>query len=79
MYNYDRDSYTCDICGVEGDWGGGDERRGNFWECELCYSHFCTMCFIEKHGSIEFLKMMNDSDLVLCPSCWATHRSEYVD
>ena len=50
LYNMSRDTYTCDICGLEEKWDAHDDRRGDLWECDYCGKHFCTACFVGEAG-----------------------------
>ena len=70
MYRMSKDTYNCDICGVEVKWDGHDEKKGTIWECERCGTHFCTDCFVKAEGQEAFDWMMKDSPRVLCPECY---------
>lgn len=70
MYNTEKDTYTCDICGVEIKWDSTDDQNGIMWGCEKCDTNFCTKCFVEQHGWEEYCEMLQESDQVLCPVCW---------
>lgn len=51
-------------------WDYSHETHGNMWGCEKCQTHFCSKCFIDRHGADAFRRMMQDCDKILCPSCW---------
>lgn len=70
MYSMGRDSYACDLCGVELPWDGSDECQGDMWECEVCGTHFCTKCFVDRLGRKRFDNMLRGGDKVLCPECF---------
>lgn len=62
--------YSCDVCGFEMDWDGSDEVHGEMWGCERCGTTFCSKCFQDKFGQKQYMDMMQNSDLVLCPDCY---------
>lgn len=70
MYNCIKDTYTCDLCGFEMEWDASDLVHGEMWGCEKCGDTFCSKCFIDRHGRKEYMKMMQDSDLIYCPVCY---------
>lgn len=70
VYNNDRDTYSCDICGFESEWEVNDDVHGELWSCEKCGKIFCTKCFTDRFGSDEYLEMINNADQVHCPDCW---------
>ena len=70
MYLMDIDTYECDICGFQEKWNDHDDRRGDMWECENCMKHFCTDCFIKRHGSKAFHGMLGNAAFILCPDCF---------
>lgn len=76
MYNTAEDTYSCDICGFEQKWDASDDIHGTMWGCEGCGDCFCSKCFIDKFGHEEYMRMMQNSDLIYCPSCWEKHRKE---
>lgn len=74
-YSMEKDTYTCDFCGMELKWNETDERRGTMWGCEKCEKHFCSACFQEMFGFPKYQAMMQNSPLVLCPNCYAKEES----
>lgn len=66
MYNMSKSTYSCDVCGFEGEWDAHDDIHGDIWECECCGTHFCTDCFVKEVGREAFDRMMRESDRVLC-------------
>ena len=62
--------YSCDICDFEMTWDRNDDIHGSMWACEKCESHFCSKCFIDRHGADAFQRMLQERDKGLCPSCW---------
>lgn len=70
MYNCIKDTYTCDLCGFEMEWDASDLVHGEMWGCEKYGDTFCSKCFIDRHGRKEYMKMMQDSDLIYCPACY---------
>lgn len=62
--------YSCDICGFEMTWDRNDGLHGCMWGCEKCESHFCSKCFIDRHGADAFHRMLRESGKALCPTCW---------
>lgn len=74
MYNTEKDTYTCDACGFEMTWDGSDDIHGEIWGCEECGDCFCSKCFIDRYGREEYMRMMQDSDIIYCPICWEKHR-----
>lgn len=70
MYNQEKDTYACDTCGFEEKWDAHDDHRGDIWECEDCYTHFCTSCFIKALGQAEWDRMLGEMSGVFCPSCY---------
>lgn len=66
MYNIDKNTYSCDVCGFEEAWDAHDDIHGDLWECECCGAHFCTACFVKEVGREAFDRMMRESDRVLC-------------
>lgn len=70
MYNLEKDTYTCDICGFEEKWDAHDDHRGDIWECEDCYKHFCTSCFIKALGQEEWDRMLGETNSIYCPTCY---------
>lgn len=70
MYSMKHDTYTCDTCGLEEKWDAHDDHRGDIWECEDCYTHFCTVCFVEALGQAEWSRMLCEMSGVFCPSCY---------
>lgn len=75
-YNLSSDTYSCDICKFELPWDSSDDIHGEIWGCEECGGTFCSKCFIDRYGHEEYMKMMQDSDQIYCPSCWGKHRQE---
>lgn len=59
------------LCGFEEYWEESDDIHGTMWECECCDTHFCTKCFIDRFGSEAYGRMIQMSDRVLCPDCYA--------
>lgn len=74
MYSMKRDTYTCDLCGCELDWGGCDDVHGTMWGCERCEIDFCSKCFIDRHGREIFEDMLQNGDKVLCPNCYGEEK-----
>ena len=70
MYNSKRDTYVCDTCGFEEKWDAHDDHRGDIWECESCYKHFCTAWFVKALGQTEWDRMVGETDRILCPDCY---------
>ena len=68
-YYMGTDKYSCDFCGIEMDWDEADEKNGTMWECEECGKHFCSACFIKRHGKLTFDHMISEEEKVLCPDC----------
>ena len=62
--------YSCDICDFEMTWDRNDDLHGGMWGCEKCESHFCSKCFIDRHGVVALRRMLQESGKVLCPTCW---------
>lgn len=74
-YSMEKDTYTCDYCGVEMKWDDVDEQRGAIWGCEVCESkHFCTACFKERYGAQRFLDMTQNDPMIMCPDCYGIIR-----
>lgn len=71
MYNAKKDSYVCDICGVEEVRDENGFCKNELWECDYCFSHFCTECFAKKHGYEALGMMLCETDYMLCPDCYA--------
>ena len=76
MYNMEKDTYACDLCGAEMAWDGSDEVHGEMWGCEKCGKAFCSKCFIDHYGREEYMKMMQLSGQIYCPDCWEKFRKE---
>lgn len=70
MYSMKRDTYTCDLCGVEMKWDESDEINGEMWGCEKCGDTFCSKCFIDKYGREAYMSMMQGHDKIYCPNCF---------
>ena len=68
MYIMGADLYECDFCGVRMEWCETDEEHGTMWECEECGEHFCTQCFLKRHGGEAWTQNMR-SDRLRCPEC----------
>lgn len=66
-YNLGTDTYSCDICGFEMQWDVSDLVHGEMWGCEKCGGTFCSKCFIDRYGREEYMRMMQQSDLVCIP------------
>ncbi len=77
-YNLSSDTYSCDICGFEMQWDASDLVHGEMWGCEKCGDIFCSKCFIDRYGAEEYMRMMQQSDLIYCPSCWEKVREEWA-
>ena len=69
-YKMSTDMYECDYCGFEMPWDDSDNAYGTMWECEKCGTTFCSKCFQDKFGQKQYMDMMQNSDLVLCPDCY---------
>lgn len=74
MYNMEKGTYTCDVCGYEGEWDATDEVHGDLWGCEKCGKVFCSKCFVERFGRKAYMNMMQGSDLIYCPDCFGGER-----
>lgn len=70
MYSTAKDTYVCDTCGFEQKWDAHDDHRGDIWECERCYTHFCTSCFVKALGQTEWNRMLGEMSEIYCPSCY---------
>ena len=70
MYNLTKDTYICDICGFEQKWDAHDDHRGDIWECEDCFAHFCTNCFVKALGQAEWNRMLGEMSEIYCPTCY---------
>ena len=70
MYNMNRDTYTCDFCGIEMNWENTDDVHGDLWECEVCGNTFCSKCFIDREGYKAYMNMMQSWDKICCPVCY---------
>ena len=46
---------------------------------EKCGDIFCSKCFIDRYGAEEYMRMMQQSDLIYCPSCWEKVREEWAE
>lgn len=64
------EKYECDFCGVELTWDETDHVYGEMWGCEKCGKSFCSKCFIDKFGNEKYMDMMQNHDLILCPTCF---------
>ena len=69
-YNLGSDTYACDICGFEMQWDASDLVHGEMWGYEKCGDTFCSKCFIDRYGHEEYMRMMQQGDLIYCSSCW---------
>lgn len=70
MYNCIKDTYPATYAGLR--WNGTPvilftARCGAAKNAE---THFAPKCFIDRHGRKEYMKMMQDSDLIYCPACY---------
>lgn len=74
MYLMSTDTYVCDICGFEGKFDTDNDIHGELWGCERCGDTFCSKCFIDRMGEEDYWKMMRDSDLIMCPICYAKEK-----
>lgn len=74
MYLMSTDTYVCDICGFEGKFDTDDDIHGELWGCERCGDTFCSKCFIDRMEEEDYWKMMRDSDLIMCPICYAKEK-----
>lgn len=74
MYLLSTDTYVCDICGFEGKFDTDNDIHGELWGCERCGDTFCSKCFIDRMGEEDYWKMMRDSDLIMCPICYAKEK-----
>lgn len=74
MYLMSTDTYVCDICGFEGKFDTDNDIHGELWGCERCGDTFCSKCFIDRMGEEDYWKMMRDSDLIMCPLCYAKEK-----
>ena len=74
MYLMSKDTYVCDICGFEGKFDTDNDIHGELWGCERCGDTFCSKCFIDRMGEEDYWKMMRDSDLIMCPICYAKEK-----
>lgn len=70
MYDAEKDTYSCDLCGFEMRWDAHDDEHGEMWGCEKCGGVFCSKCFIDKLGRDAYMQMMQGSDLIYCPDCY---------
>lgn len=75
MYIFKKDSYICDFCGVELAWSETDEEHGDIWGCEVCHKDFCVKCFIDRHGTENFNKMLW-GPRVKCPDCFKEENAD---
>lgn len=75
MYSMKCDTYSCDLCDFEMEWDGHDKDHGDMWECEQCGDHFCSKCFIDRHGRKDFMDMLQNGNEVLCPECYRKEKS----
>ena len=78
-YNLGSDTYSCDICGFEMQWDASDLVHGEMWSCEKCGDTFCSKCFIDRYGRKEYMRMMQQSDLIYCSSCWEKAREKWAE
>ena len=74
MYLMSTDTYVCDICGFERKFDTDNALHGELWGCERCGDTFCSKCFIDRMGEEDYWKMMRDSDLIMCPICYAKEK-----
>lgn len=74
MYLMNTDTYVCDTCGFEGKFDTDNDIHGELWGCERCGDTFCSKCFIDRMGEEDYWKMMRDSDLIMCPICYAKEK-----
>ena len=74
MYLMSTDTYVCDICGFEGKFDTDNDIHGELWGCERCGDTFCSKCFVDRMGEEDYWKMMRDSDLIMCPICYAKEK-----
>ena len=74
MYLMSTDTYVCDICGFEGKFDTDNDIHGELWGCERCGDTFCSKCFIDRMGEEDYWKMIRDSDLIMCPICYAKEK-----
>lgn len=65
-YNLGSGTYSCDICGFEMQWDASDLVHGEMWGCEKCGDTFCSKCFIDHYGRKEYMRMMQQGDLIYC-------------
>ena len=61
--------YSCDICDFEMTWDRNDDIHGSMWACEKCESHFCSKCFIDRHGADAFQSCMWGSGWMRSRGC----------
>lgn len=69
-HDNENELYMCDYCGFQGTWVETDLIHGELLGCEKCGNTFCTKCFMEKHGQMDYMNMMQGYNLILCPDCW---------
>ena len=60
--------------GFEGNFDTDNDIHGELWGCERCGDTFCSKCFVDRMGEEDYWKMTRDSDLIMCPICYAKEK-----
>lgn len=68
-YNMDKDTYSCDFCGIDMKWDETHPENGDMWGCEVCGKTFCSKCLKDKVGVLNYYMILQGNNLVLCPDC----------